>query len=459
MIVTFLAVSHMTIYNSSKLVVAFPDTMASISRKNLMYMFILLTATFLLGYFTKPLNPLLYHWRPPCTCCDRRLTTDTITPLRDNRTFIIAPYSDNRIHNNRAVRILSIIHHKEVKDLYCWFCCTVNNSVKVSQAAIDIHTDRFGFPYSTTDLVCMEPPGCHAKYLSVHKSPTGNMTQLPLFRIQNQDTRPFSANFTVCISTMFGNYSNVLQFIQTMEMYRILGAQRVMIYLNNCSTQVEKVIQYYIAEGIVEVIPWPIQQYLRPSRSWRYSVHAMDVGYYGQVTTLNDCIYRNMYRSKFVLLNDLDEIILPIKHQTWDSLMESLQQQNPGVGVFLFENHIFSQTVTTDGNFSNISSWKSLPGSNILQHVHREPDRPNYFNARKMIVDPRKVIQTSVHSVLKSIGGSKKVSLEAALVYHCRTPLQKLLKTSLIEDKTIWRYNASLIRNVNTVLNQVDLQK
>ncbi|XP_063810589.1 beta-1,4-galactosyltransferase galt-1-like [Pseudophryne corroboree] len=435
--------------------------MGRITRKILMYMSVLLTAAFLLGIlFTDPLNLPLYHWRPPCTCCDRRLTTDTITPLRDNRTFIIAPYSDNRIHNNRAVRILSIIHHKEVKDLYCWFCCTVKKSVEVSQAEIDIHTDRFDFPYGTTDLVCMEPPGCYAKYLSVHTSPTGNITQLPLFRIQNLDMRPFSANFTVCISTMFGNYSNVLQFIQTMEMYRILGAQQVMIYLNNCSPQVEKVIQYYIAEGIVEVIPWPIQQYLRPARAWLYSMDVKDIEYYGQLATLNDCIYRNMFRSKFVLLNDIDEIILPIKHQTWDSLMESLQQQNPGVGVFLFENHIFPQTITTDGNFSNISSWKSLPGFNILQYIHREPDRSDYFNARKMIVDPRKVIQTSVHSVLKSIGDSKEVSLETALVYHCRTPLQKSLnKSSLIEDKTIWRYNASLIRNVNTVLSQVDLQK
>ncbi|XP_063806562.1 uncharacterized protein LOC134987324 [Pseudophryne corroboree] len=434
--------------------------MARISRKNLMYVSVLLTVTFILGFLnTDPLYPPLDHWRPPCTCCDRRLTTDTITPLRDNRTFIIAPYFEHRIHNKRAVRILSIIHHKEVKELYCWFCCTVKKSVEVSKAQIDILSNRFGFPYGATNLICMEPPGCHAKYLSVHTSPTGNMTQLPLFRIQNQDMRPFSTNFTVCISTMFGNYSNVLQFIQTMEMYRILGAPQVMIYLNNCSPQVGKVIQYYIAEGIVEVIPWPIDKYLRPARAWHYSMEAKDIGYYGQVTTLNDCIYRNMYRSKFVLLIDLDEIILPIKHQTWDSLMESLQQQNPGVGVFLFESHNFPQTITTDGNFSNISSWKSLPGSNILQYVHREANRSYDFNPWKMIVDPRKVIQTCVHNVIRSTGGSKKVSVKTALLYHCRESRKNLPKITLIEDRTIWRYNASLIRNVNKVLSQVDLQK
>ncbi|XP_075041996.1 beta-1,4-galactosyltransferase galt-1-like [Mixophyes fleayi] len=443
----------------AKYVDPFPDTMVRFPKDILLWMSLLLVVSFLLGFlYTKALNTHFPQYRPPCACCGSRLTTDTITPLGDNRTFIISPYFDNRVHNKSAVRILSIIHHKEVKELYCWFCCTVNKSVVVSKAEIDIHTDRFGFPYGTTDLVCMEPPDCHAKYLSIHTSPSGNMTQLPLFQIQNRDVKPFSANFTVCISTMFGNYSNVLQFIQTMEMYQILGAHRVMIYLNNCSSQVEKVMQYYIAEGVLEVIPWPIQRYLRPDHAWLYSANGKDIGYYGQLATLNDCIYRNMYRTKFVVLNDIDEIILPFKHQTWDSMVESLQQQNPRVGIFLFENHIFPQTVATDRNFSNISSWKSLPGFNILQYVHREPDRVDYFNARKMIVDARKVIQTSVHSVLKHIGGFTKVPVKTALVYHCRGSLQKKInKTSLIEDKTIWRYNASLIRNVNKVLSQIDL--
>ncbi|XP_075041994.1 beta-1,4-galactosyltransferase galt-1-like [Mixophyes fleayi] len=398
---------------------------------------------------------LTAQWRPPCACCGSKLTTNTITPLGDNRTFIISPYFDNRVHNKSAVRILSIIHHEEVKELYCWFCCTTNKAVEVSKAEIDIHTDRFDFPYGTTDLVCMEPPDCHAKYLSVHTSPSGNMTQLPLFQIQNRDVKPFSANFTVCISTMYRNYNNILQFIQVMEMYQILGAQRVMIYLNNCSSQVEKVMQYYIAEGVLEVIPWPIQRYLRTDRAWLYSSNNTDIGYYGQKATLNDCIYRNMYRTKFVVLNDIDEIILPFIHQTWDSMMESLQQQYAGVGIFLFENHIFPQTVATDGNFSNTSSWKSLSGFNILQYVHREPGG-KYLNARKMIVDPRMVIQTSVHTVLKHIGGSTKVPLKTALIHHCKGP--KYPNASLIEDKNIWKYNASLIRNINKVLSQIDLR-
>ncbi|XP_053551563.1 uncharacterized protein LOC128642792 [Bombina bombina] len=381
------------------------------------------------------------------------ISNDSITHLEDKRTFVIAAYYDNR--EKQRIRILSIINNTEVKEFYCSLYCSINNKIPTLKAEIDLHEDIFGFPYGLADVICPEPPDCEPNYISLHQSPDTDITHQPKFRIKNREPGVFTANFTVCISTMFGNYSNTLQFIQTIEMYKLLGAQRVMIYLHSCSPQMEEVLKYYIKEGVVEVVPWPIDRYLKPSKSWLYPNDDTHIGYYGQVTTLNDCIYRNMYRSKFVLLNDIDEIILPFKHDNWDIMMESLEKQHPEVGIFLFENHIFPITVTTDGHFSDISNWINVPGINIMQHVHREPDRPDFFNAKKMIVNPRKVIQTSVHSALKSYGPSENVSNKTALVYHCRGPLQAALaRESLIEDKTIWRYNVSLINNVNAVLHQ-----
>ncbi|XP_077163276.1 uncharacterized protein LOC143822230 isoform X2 [Paroedura picta] len=378
---------------------------------------------------------------------------NTITPLKDNRTFIVAPYLDNR--KDKMTRVISIVHHKEVENLYCWFCRSANGEIYVSKAEIDVHSDRFDFPYGTTDLKCLEPEDWEPRYVSIHESSEGDIDQLPLFEIRNRDPEGSPVAFTVCISTMFGEYNNVLQFVQSMEMYKILGVDRVVIYKNSCSPLMEKVLDYYIAEGIVEIIPWPIDSYLTVSSYWHYSMDPKDIGYYGQITALNDCIYRNMYRSKYLLLNDADEIILPGKYPDWKTMMQDLQEQHPQAGVFLFENHIFPKTVFTPTNMFNISSWSTVPGVNILNHVLREPDRKNVFNPRKMIIDPKKVVQTSVHSVLHTYGDTIKVSMDVAFVYHCRVPLQAALpRESLIRDTTIWRYNESLIGNVNKVLQQ-----
>ncbi|XP_056394100.1 uncharacterized protein LOC130290462 isoform X2 [Hyla sarda] len=382
------------------------------------------------------------------------IAKDTITPLKGNKTFIIAPYYDNREGN--LVRVLGIVHHIEVKKLCCYFLCCGQKDLVLANAVIDIHEDRFGFPFGLADIMCPLQPQCQASYIHIAEPSDKDFASLPRFEIQNREREQFSANFTVCISTMFGNYSNALQFIQTIEMYKLLGAQRVTIYGKNCSRLMEQILDYYSKEGTVEIVPWPIQQYLRASSKWRFeNINDGDIGYYGQLSSLNDCLYRNMYRSKYVLLNDLDEIILPFKHMTWDSMMESLQRENPDVNVFLFESHNFPQSVVTNGNFPDISSWKDVPGFNLLNHIHREPDRPNIFNARKMIVNPRKVIQTSVHSVLKSLGGIHYVPLKTGLVHHCKWPHQPDLKSQLIDDRTIWKFNVSLIRNVNRVLNQI----
>uniref|UniRef100_A0A8C3S9T6 Glycosyltransferase family 92 protein n=1 Tax=Chelydra serpentina TaxID=8475 RepID=A0A8C3S9T6_CHESE len=385
--------------------------------------------------------------------CRGESANNTITAIKDTNTFIIAPYFDNR--KSKITRVIGIVHHEKVKDLFCLFCCQPNGEIYVSKAAIDVHSDRFGFPYGAADLLCSEPQNCDPNFVSINWDPKGNIDQLPRFEIKNRKAEIFPVEFTVCISTMFGNYNNVLQFIQSIEMYKILGAQKVIIYKNSCSKLMEKALEFYIAEGTIELIPWPITSYFNVSSYWHFSQDTKDIGYYGQITALNDCIYRNMYRSKFVLLNDIDEIILPFKHPDWKIMMSSLQEQNPGAGIFLFENHIFPITLYDSTDIFNITSWNAVPGVNILQHIHREPDRKNVFNPKKMIVDPRKVVQTSVHSILHAYGDSVNVPIDVALVYHCRKPIQeKLPRESLIRDTTVWRYNSSLIMNVNNVLQK-----
>lgn len=387
--------------------------------------------------------------------CKGEIVNSSISALSDNKTFVVAPYFDNRV--KKLVRTIGIVPYEVVKEVYCLFCCPAGGDTYISKALIDVHADRFGFPYAATDLLCREPPDCDPQYVSFSRFPQRNTDLLPRFEIQNREITNPLVDFTVCISTMFGDYNNVLQFIQSMEMYKLLGVQRVVIYKNSCSQLMEKVLEFYMAEGTVEVVPWPITTYLSVSTQWLYNHDGTQIGYYGQITALNDCVYRNMYRSEYVLLNDIDEIILPSQHPDWKTMMQNLQDQNPEIGVFLFDNYVFPNTVFTS---AGIPSWDAVPGVNILQHVLREPDRKEVLNPQKMIINPRKVVQTSVHSVLQAFGESLTVPMDVAIVYHCRAPLQPdLPRESLIRDTTLWRYNSSLISRVNKVLQKILLLK
>uniref|UniRef100_A0A8C5MXK0 Glycosyltransferase family 92 protein n=1 Tax=Leptobrachium leishanense TaxID=445787 RepID=A0A8C5MXK0_9ANUR len=408
------------------------------------YIFNLFLAIFLIFYYflhrdevNSTQRPLNVHY----------ISNSSITALGDNKTFILSPYYDPRL-TMPTIRVLAIIHNS-VGGLYCSFHC-FHGSPVIVRAILDLHSDRFRFPYGTADLLCTEPTDCPYRYISVHRAKVKSTTHLPRFEVRNRPPPAApSVNFTVCISTMYGNYNNVLQTIQSLEMYKLLGAGRVTLYLNQCHQNLEKVLQYYVEEGILEVIPWPIHKFLRTSDQWLFYLNNnSQVHYYGQTATLNDCLYRNMYRSKFVLLNDIDEIILPVMHHDWPSLMESLQQHHPETSVFQFENHDFS----TSSNDSEMNPWRDIPGVNILQSIFK---KTNGLNKYKLLVDPRKVYQTSIHSVLKSEGQPAYVPRDVAINFHCRRRQQANGIYSLTEDRTLWRYKVSLLQSVNKVIQRV----
>lgn len=116
--------------------------------------------------------------------------------------------------------------------------------------------------------------------------------------------------------------------------YRLLGVDKVVIYNTSCGPDLDRLLQSYSKEGFVEMVPWPINQYLDPSRSWQFSEHDGSVHHFGQLATLHECIYRSMDRSRYVLLHDIDEIIMPYQHSSLAPLMDVLQQQHPDVGYF-----------------------------------------------------------------------------------------------------------------------------
>lgn len=112
---------------------------------------------------------------------------------------------------------------------------------------------------------------------------------------------------------------------------RLLGVNRVVIYNNSCGPDLDRLLHGYSQEGFVEIVAWPIDEHLTPSYGWLHSQSGGDVHYFGQQTSLNDCIYRSMTRSRYVLLNDIDEIIMPYQHSGLAPLMDTIQQQHPDV--------------------------------------------------------------------------------------------------------------------------------
>ncbi|GAA6073202.1 uncharacterized protein LOC113634363 isoform X1 [Tachysurus ichikawai] len=150
-------------------------------------------------------------------------------------------------------------------------CC--NGTEASVSATLNIHSDHFDFEYGTADIICQILEVCptleHVAINSKSPKETVSLQDIHAFQpVRNQQKQEvFRYEFTVCISAMY-DYENVLLLVQAMEMFKILGVQKVAIYKTNCSPVTQKVLDYYISQDFVELIPWSVSSYINLSRGW-----------------------------------------------------------------------------------------------------------------------------------------------------------------------------------------------
>ncbi|XP_077396051.1 beta-1,4-galactosyltransferase galt-1-like isoform X2 [Festucalex cinctus] len=388
--------------------------------------------------------------------CLGQVKKETITHLNGTKHLLISAYADKRVPD-KDVRIIGIFKRDAGEQLDCIFCCQGSLS-SLSSATVLLHGSHFGFPYVSTAVLCQTPAGCRGSHVALvpakQGADMGNLTWLPVRNRKEMEQEERRFNLTVCISVMYGNINNVLQVAQTLEMYRLLGVNKVVVYYISSGPELGRLLNIYNQEGFVEIVPWPIDRHLKPSSGWRFSKSGGDLHYYGQLVTLNECIYRSMERSRYVLLNDLDEIIMPYRHQDLMSMMSELQQRHPDVSEFRIQAHRFpTKSVEPNGTFK-LPQWEGLPGLNILQYIYRK--KPTSLHLSKMIILPRLVEQTSVHSVTKQFGKKYSVPEDVCRVIHFNDP-ETL--TELRVDRRLWDFQEKLISSVDRVLKGAGLIK
>ncbi|KAM3615808.1 uncharacterized protein V6R79_008209 [Siganus canaliculatus] len=382
--------------------------------------------------------------------------------VNKTKTLMISAYQEHRTER-REVRIIAVVLRSESVAYHCFLCC--QDQLHVSEGFTTIHSDHFGFAYGTADIMCPIPPGCESpSYIALTSSASELQDQFyeEFMEVKNQKvkTDSFPYNFTVCLSTMF-DFTNVLQLVQSLETMKLLGVNRVVVYRTSCSQETQRVLDYYTRKGLVEVVPWSFSGFMNVSRSWLPELYPGDLHYYGQIPALNDCIYRYMYRTKFIALHDMDELILPQTVYSWLEMIPLLEKIHGVDQAYAFQNFVFPNTLSLPVPTSDslapqtrcCPSWQFVPGVNILSHLYHEPDFSETFSNFKIIVSPRLVFTTSVHGILHPQICCAWVQSDVARMYHTRDPRQSdVTHDKLIYDGRLLIYSLNFTSSVNTVL-------
>ncbi|XP_059188170.1 uncharacterized protein LOC131970760 isoform X2 [Centropristis striata] len=390
----------------------------------------------------------------------------SFTGVNGTKTVLVAAYQEHRA-TKKEVRIIAVVLRSETVTYRCILRC--EDRLSVSVGTCDVHSDHFDFAYGTADIMCPLPSDCaspsHVAVISdAHVSE--ETLDKEFLEVKNRKAYDsFPLNFTVCLSTMF-DFSNVLQLVQSLEMLQLLGVGRVVVYLTSCSPETQRVLDYYTQKGLVEVIPWSMSRYLNVSRGWLPYHGPGDLHYFGQIPALNDCMYRYMYRSRYLAQHDIDELILPQAVNSWTELLPLLEEEYGADRCYMFENNVFPISVSRPPPASQTlplqdccPGWHNVSGVNILAHLYQEPiiTETHYTNF-KLIVNPRVVFSPSVHGLLSSVQGCSWVDRSIARMYHTRGPKQtELTSDQLIYDGRLLSYSSSLIPKVNAAFRESGL--
>ncbi|PFX24066.1 hypothetical protein AWC38_SpisGene11335 [Stylophora pistillata] len=257
-------------------------------------------------------------------------------------SFIYSAFLDYRFKDQTFIRMISIFpSYSEPPQMYCHFMDLRTEEYFTSVVEIEELGTNDGFTFQGYLSSCDLPEEIDSYTLcsvNVSLEPESfrqtdeNTKQIPLHVSEDQpmDTETYA----LCIPPISGEIS-AGRLVEFLELSEILGVSYFVFYDANLSDKTLKVLQYYNEIGAVTLNPWPLPQNI-----------ASNIQDGGQTVALNDCLYRNIDRFKYVAFNKLDEFIVPLQSKKTLDIFES-QSDEDTAGIcfqgFIFDTSTFEE--------------------------------------------------------------------------------------------------------------------
>lgn len=259
------------------------------------------------------------------------------------------------------------------------------------------------------------------------------------------------------------------RLVEWIEMQRLLGADQIFFYRFHTHERVTRVLEHYSALGVATVVNMTLpgfQPNYAPDRT-RYLRAAIWQKRRNELVHYNDCLYRNLYRYRYVVPLDIDEVIVPMKYRTWVELLDHLEEVNP-----VLPQRFASLSVRHVYVFDNMTQEPdpSLPERfHILRHTERATNASGRGYSSKSFVSTRGALTVFNHYAMQPLypemDREARVVPAQALLYHyksqcpeailreCRENFNKFTQT----DHSLERYRDELVSAVNKAVTDIGL--
>jgi hypothetical protein len=357
--------------------------------------------------------------------CGYDLKWTSLKQGTDNDTAFFSAYYDERkgAPNRPAVVVLGY-HMKPLKNpnLRCMFSfkngsptCSNKPVEGIGNSCINIHDDgkmATSYTYlcslSCAESTCNEDEIPLSVSMSTGSNCDGKSEMIPVQDCRLKEVKSKKKAFGVCPSPVYGlGLQDIIEFI---EMTKALGVDLVNLYL---MPGLDKGMIRYLQDRYSKDGALDLEMF-----QWREMYKNKILHYNGQLLAIHDCMYRNMYRAEYLLVTDLDELIIPFKQSNYMDMIKSYKA-NADTHSFRFLNRFFAINDRAPPTLPDCNESLTLP-----KYFHRTHQLRCTYNINfrpKYIMRPQLVIQVAVHGVCQVITGREyRVSPNSAILGHYR---------------------------------------
>lgn len=367
--------------------------------------------------------------------------------------FVYSAYVERR--TIAAVRVIAATKTRGADPVICRLWLS-NNRTFTLKAKVKAIRENWNLKYSATYVLCLlrdtgvKPQDTVGATVSVLASSSPGRPPTNLLTIL--DTEPRSGieeTLHVCVKPFHFSYARDKWLIEWFELNRLLGASHFYMYNESLGASVGCLLNHYRKQGLVTMLPWKLP-----------IVSKVEIRTEGQFAAFNDCLYRSMSSAGWLLVIDVDEVVLPRRERTLPALLTALRASyNPpskAPSAFLFRNTFFY--LQWEDDESGGASRSQL----VTARKTRRWATPHALkNRSKYAVRPRDALELGNHFVweLAPHATAHGVSPDRALLHHYRIACEfggtNCLTVPSTVDRTAHRWTDELLERVNAESKQI----
>ncbi|XP_059473263.1 uncharacterized protein LOC132195342 isoform X1 [Neocloeon triangulifer] len=254
--------------------------------------------------------------------------------INTNETFYLyGAYLDKRsLANGTVIRIVGMVDKLDPPDVYCQFWFNKEPKPIISKVFHKQYMwlKEWGFqnaPLQPYVWSCQVPENFKTR-VPESVSLVENPCQHPRNNLRVINNLPKSGkkeNFAVCVKQLNFQHRPDIAFrlVEWIELLKILGANKIIFYELTMHANISKVLDYYSNTWNVEVIKTTLPGHYSniPDLMGTYLYNRLHIQIFQEMIQYNDCFYKNFNKFRYIVLMDIDEVILPLRVKTWSELI------------------------------------------------------------------------------------------------------------------------------------------